>query len=92
MTHMTTAINGQPADWTPDIWQLWYTYVERADPKLYDSHGLPSAANYFTPRPYVDAYNRGDEKAGFTVTIGQGVHQVITNGKGIPWLVQEPRR
>lgn len=88
---MTTAINGEPAAWTPEIWAKWYTYVEIADPKLYDSHGLPSHANYFTPIPYADQYNRGDEKEGFTITIGRGVYQVITNGKGSPFLVRHPR-
>lgn len=49
--------------------------MEIADPKLYDTHGLPSAANYFTPRPYVDEYNQGSKEAGFTVTFGRRVYQ-----------------
>ena len=70
---MTTSINGTPAEWTQEIWQLWYTHVERADPKLYDSHGLPHSANYFTPRPWKDQYDRGDRKEGFTFIVGRRV-------------------
>ncbi len=40
--------------WTPEIWGLWHTYVEAADPKLFERRGRPWRANFFTPRPYVD--------------------------------------
>lgn len=66
----TTSINGQPAEWTREIWEKWYTHIDVADPKLYDTHGKVSTANYWTPRPPVDEYNRGSLLEGFTFTIG----------------------
>lgn len=64
---MTTSINGTPADWPPEVWTKWHTAADCADPKFYV--GEVTTANYFTPRPYVDQYNRGDRKEGFTYTI-----------------------
>jgi len=83
---MITMINGQPAEWTIDIWQLWYTHVDIADPKLYDTHGQVKHANYFTSRPYKDQYDRGDRKEGFTFTCGRRVYQHVISG-GIPFIV-----
>ena len=93
MREMETMINGQPATWTREIWEQWYTHVERADPKLYDTHGLPRSANYFTPRPWQDEYDRGDKKEGFSFICGRQVCQVVTNGY-LPWTVayQDPPR
>lgn len=64
---LTTLINGQPAEWTREIWQLWYTHALDIDPKY--QTGQVTRANYFTPRPAVDEYNRGSNKAGFTYTV-----------------------
>ena len=65
---MITSINGKPADWTPEIWQLWHTLAEKADPKAFDFAKV-ERANYYTPRPYVDQYNRGSEYEGFTYVV-----------------------
>ncbi len=54
---MTTLIRGKASDWTPEIWELWSL--------LTLSCGRVLQANYFTPRPYVDEYNRGDPCWGF---------------------------
>lgn len=95
MKAMVTSINGQPAEWSREIWQKWYDHVEtNKSPRLYDSHGVVSEANYFTPRPYVDQYNQGDLKEGFTFTVGSflsgyKVYQVVINGY-MPFLTREP--
>lgn len=73
---LETQINSQPAEWTEEIWKLWYTYVDHADRKMYDRIGVPHQANYFTPRPYVDEYNRGSKTRGFVYTIGREVYQM----------------
>jgi hypothetical protein len=67
---LTTTINGQPAEWTAEIWQRWHTFADEADPKWRDV--TVSTANYFTPRPYVDEYNRGSHKAGFVYVLQPG--------------------
>ncbi len=87
---MHTQINGKDAEWTPEIWQLWYTHVEVADPKLYDTHGIVKTANYFTPRPYQNAYDRGDTKEGFTFVCGRHVYQYVIGG-GSPFRVSHAR-
>lgn len=78
----TTQINGQPADWTPEIWQKWYTAADWADPKLTTLH--VKSANYFTPRPYQHEYSRGSREEGFTYVIGRDwtenrVYQVVVS-------------
>jgi hypothetical protein len=88
---MRTTINGAEADWNEAIWQLWHTHVDLADPKHSDAGARITDANYFTPRPYVDEYNRGDTKEGFTVTVGRAVHMVVISG-GVPWRVSRPPR
>ncbi len=77
---LRTQINGEVAEWTPAIWQKWYTHIDQADPKLYDTHGLPTLANYYTPRPYVDQYNRGSKTEGFTFVVGRKVYARCING------------
>lgn len=55
---MRKTINGQPAEWTPEIEAAWL------------SVGVPHAAssNWFTARPYQDQYSRGSEREGFVYT------------------------
>jgi hypothetical protein len=72
---MITKINGQPADWSEEIWRWWYTVADTADPKLTTSEVYD--ANYFTPRPYVDEYNRGSRECGFVYTVGRSVYQAL---------------
>jgi hypothetical protein len=67
---MTTSINGQQAPWTIDIWEKWYTYVEVADPKLYDTHGLPVSANWMPGGPTSPCF-------AFTLPSGRTFHQML---------------
>lgn len=78
---MRTQINGQDAQWPEIVWQLWYTFADSADPQLFA--GDVSVANYFTPRRYVNGYDRGDMKEGFTFTVGRRVSQTVVSG-GVP--------
>lgn len=69
---MTTLVNGQPAEWTLEIrakWDAVMLGVEDPTPV--------SGANYFTPRPYVDQYNRGSRTTGFTYWRHRTVYQVL---------------
>lgn len=65
-----TQINGKDAEWSALLWMLWYTFADATDPKWKDV--TVSSANYYTPRPYVDEYNRGNNKAGFTYILQPG--------------------
>jgi hypothetical protein len=86
IANLHTSINGKESPWSEDVWRLWRTFVHEADPKFYALHGMPTRANYFTPRPYVDEYNRGSETAGFVWVAGKNgrtVYQtIIHSGKG----------
>ena len=80
MPDLITSINGTPAPWTEEIWKLWYTFADTADPKF--SQAKVERANYYTPRPKVDQYNCGSEYEGFTyVLIGDDGHKHV-------WQVQ----
>lgn len=69
---MITQINGKDAPWTPVIQQKWDCCMQDVtDPRLVWQ------ANYFTPRPYVDEYNRGSNDEGFTYVRGREVYQVL---------------
>lgn len=68
---MHTQINAQPAPWGKGVRALWN---EHAAPLFKDGDWCGSA-NFFTPRPYVDEYNRGSDKAGFTYVVHPG-HRV----------------
>lgn len=71
---MQTQINGKAAAWTAEIHAKWETAVAdwaEADPRKRDPARV-TQSNYFTPRPYVDQYNRGSETEGFTFTVDSG--------------------
>lgn len=70
MHPLETSINGQPAEWDRPIWELWYTHVDCADPKLYDTHGIPVAANWMPA-------GRTSACFSFTLKDGRTFHQVI---------------
>lgn len=68
---MKTQINGKDAPWTPEIWALWHTFIDDADPQYL---AVPIwQANYYTPRAYQDEYDRGSLAHGFTYTMGRAV-------------------
>lgn len=76
-TRMITTINGrEPQPWPDDVRALWIAKVE---PKL-NEHLSVERANYFAPRPYVDEYNTGSNKAGFVYTVTD-----VRNGKREVW-------
>lgn len=60
---MQTFINGTPVEWTDAIRTEWDAQASGRPA------GTVLTVNYFTPRPYVDAYNRGDIKTGFVYTL-----------------------
>lgn len=93
---MRTQINGKDAEWGSAIWRLWNQYIDKlaaeSTPKA--NRGVVaqgfSSANYFTPRRYVNEYDRGDTKEGFTYTTkGLSVGQHIIDG-GSPFFVSHP--
>lgn len=59
-----TSINGKPAAWSPEILALWQAKLAGKDWSRPVTH-----ANYFTPRPAVDEYNRGSDREGFVYTL-----------------------
>ena len=60
-----TMIRGQLAEWTEDILAKWR---ERVAP-LFKEGETCSDANYFTPRPWRNEYDRGSDKEGFVYTV-----------------------
>lgn len=84
---MKTTINGKEAEWSEEILAKWIKcWRGTGDPRDYET--TVSASNYFTPRPYVDEYNQGDKKEGFTYVIGRHVAMSVITG-GVPWLVSK---
>ncbi len=83
---MITSINGQPAEWAAEIQAKWDAFVASCAKSF-----VVSRCNYFTPRPYVDQYNRGDSKEGFVYIVDRQVAMHVIAG-GVPWLVNESRR
>lgn len=79
---MRTMINGQEAQWTPEISKK-FLEVEKSWKEFHGPEGWQVIdANYFTPRPYQDEYCRGSNDEGFTYTLkGYYVWQTIINRK-----------
>ncbi len=67
---MDTHINAQAAEWSPEIQAFWEEVIS-THPDA--DHGPVLSANYFTPRPYRNEYDRGSNEEGFTYTIGREV-------------------
>lgn len=65
-----TKINAKPAKWSDEIKSLW---AERVAP-LFQPGDSCSSANYHTPRPYKDEWNRGSDEAGFVYVVQPGDH------------------
>ena len=64
---MRTSINGLEADWTPDIQAKWEAARDESAPDAAEV----VQANYFTPRPWRNEYDRGSPDEGFTYTVGR---------------------
>lgn len=71
VTVMECSINGTPATWPPAVWQLWNTHADACDPKL--TVLTVKSANYFTPRPYRNEYDRGSGEEGFVYTVSRPI-------------------
>lgn len=64
---MRTLINGKPAAWPQHVKDKWTAALAGRKPRHPDER--VTDANYFTPRPHKDAYNRGSREEGFTYTV-----------------------
>ena len=64
-----TMINAVTTPWSAAIILKWDEHVL---PRFTETDTKCTDANYFTPRPYVDAYNRGSKTTGFTYTVQPG--------------------
>ena len=58
-------VSGVEQRWTNEIFVAWSKHVV----PLFKEGETCSDANYFTPRPYVDEYNKGSPYYGFTYTV-----------------------
>jgi hypothetical protein len=63
-----TTVNGRPAAWGEDISKLWLAKVA----VKFDEGETCSTANYYTPRPWQNEYDRGSDKEGFVYVVQPG--------------------
>jgi hypothetical protein len=70
---MIEQVRGTRAPWDERIQALW---DERVAPLFADGETC-SHANYFSPRPYVDEYNRATRFEGFCYTVQPGYRVCI---------------
>jgi len=83
-----TQVNGVDAPWDEATWSKWHE-VSKKWPGV-DRMSV-TQANYFTPHPYVDEWDRGDTKEGFVYTLhGRDVCMAVISG-GVPWIVSPQR-
>lgn len=69
ITPKRIAVNGDfDADWTESTWKLWH---ENASIRFKVGEWC-SSANYFTPRPYRNEYDRGSASEGFVYVVQPG--------------------
>jgi hypothetical protein len=62
-------VNGDSgADWPQSVWALWEKNVS---PK-FEKGEWCSTANYYTPRPHRNEYDRGSDKEGFVYVVQPG--------------------
>lgn len=64
LAHAELSINGKPAPWPQEVCDL---FAQKC-PKL-EKEEIVVSVNYFTPRPFVDEYNRGSDKEGFVYSL-----------------------
>jgi hypothetical protein len=69
-TRVRTSIDGKPADWPAEVREEFDRLMAARPP------ANVTDANYFTPKPWVDEYNRGHKDRGFVYTI-DGRHVCI---------------
>lgn len=73
---MKTSINGEEAPWTDAIQAKWDEAMMNATGDHLD-FAVATSANYFTPRPWRNEYDRGSREEGFTYVVKRSVWQVI---------------
>ena len=67
-----TSINAKPSVWSGDIWRKWRQVargINGAWAKIGKGPAVVTHANYYTPRPYMNEYDRGSKAEGFIYTI-----------------------
>ena len=62
---MKTMINGKEAEWPGLLWEVWNSQ---------EVEGPVELANYFTPRPYRNIWDKGSTTKGFTYTVNRRVY------------------
>jgi len=72
---MRTTINNKPAEWTPEIEALW---AEHVISKASEGETITDA-NYHTPRPWRNEYDRGTDRHGFVFVVQPGNHVCYWN-------------
>lgn len=73
---MRTSVNGKTASWDATIWRKWQAI---AFPVEVDQSKI-TGANYYTPRPRRNEYDRGHPDEGFVYTVrDREVWQVVIN-------------
>lgn len=75
---MKTTMNGKPAVWPLEVHLKFQEHINhqmKADERIIN-------ANFFTPRPAVDEYNRGSRNSGFVFTVNPGLRVCI-----VQWIV-----
>lgn len=70
MSLIETSINGKREEWSDRIWSKWDSVANER------WGGEVISANYFTPRPYRNEYDRGSEEEGFTYTMRTHNHGI----------------
>ena len=67
---MVRSVNGLEVDkWPPEVEAMWQQVRASEDAP----EGEVSHANYFTPRPHRNEYDRGSSDEGFVYTMGRKV-------------------
>lgn len=61
-------VNGEDKDWSFDAWDLWNEHVSPG----FKQGEWCSTANYYTPKPWRNEYDRGSDKEGFTFVVQPG--------------------
>lgn len=73
---MITTVNARATPWPEVIWQKWESCRPMND------NGTPAPvtySNYFTPRPYMNEYDRGSKEEGFVYILHGSVWVVVIN-------------
>ena len=70
---MKESVNGARQTWTDEIRAKWVKAWRGHE----DDMALVTSANYFTPRPFRNEYDRGSRDEGFVYTLEQKVGRIL---------------